>query len=162
MPRPVLNYEPREILRGDIPRTVGSLVGIIALFACLAALAVWVSAGETRGTKVAAWLACVGFGALASLCMVIISRYSMAEIHDGKINFYFCGLRTRSIPLDADTTFELQKVVGRLEVLVISRGASRYVPNEWLNRQKLMSLLRTHGIAEAKMENAKASYLPDE
>lgn len=161
MPRPVLNYESQKILRGDAPRAIRSMGGVTIFLACMMALAFWLFVKDSRAIRIAVWLVFVGLGCLATICMAIISRYTMAEIHDGKINFYFCGLRTRSIPLDADTTLELRKV-GRLKMLVINRGPSSYVPNGALDRQKLVDLLRAHGIAEAKVGNAKGSYWPDE
>lgn len=161
MPRPVLNYESQEIFRGDARRAIRVMGGLTIFLACILALAFWLFVKNSRATRIAVWLACVGLGGLATLSVAIISKYTMAEIHDGKINFYFCGLRTRSIPLDADTTLELRKV-GRLKILVITRGSSSYVPNGALDRQKLFNLLRAHGIAEAEVGNAKASYWPDE
>ena len=146
MPRPVLNYESRNVLRGDTPRAIRSMGGLTLFLACFLALAFWLVVKGSRATKIAVGLACVGLGGLATVCVAIIAKYTMAEIHDGKINFFFCGLKTRSIPLDAGTAFHPKKV-GRTGFLVITCGGRDYVPNGAFDHKRLFDFVRDHGAA---------------
>ena len=70
-----------------------------------------------------------------------------AEIRDGRLNFYFCGIRMRSIPLDYSTHFELREM-GRLKVLRIQSKGSTYVPNGALDKSEVVEPLRANGVAE--------------
>jgi len=161
MPRPVLNYESKNILRGDTPRAIRLMGGLTLFLACFLALAFWLFVKSSRTTRIAVWLACVGLGGLATLSVAIISKYTMAEIHDGKINFYFCGFRTRSFPLDAGTAFQLKKV-GRTGFLVITRAGRDYVPNGAFDHKRLFDFVRDHGAAslERKLQDETARTSP--
>jgi len=134
------------MLRGDARRAIRSMGGLTILLACMMALNFWLFVKDSRATRIAVWLACVGLGGLATLSVAIVSKYTVAEIHDGKINFYFCGLRTRSIPLDAGATFQLKKV-GRTGFLVITRGGRDYVPNGAFDHKRLFDFVRDHAAA---------------
>jgi len=76
---------------------------------------------------------------------------AVAKMGDGRLDFFFCGVPTRSFALDGDTTFELRKIDG-VEVLCIHRGPQRYVPNGALDNAALVHLLRTDGVAERQAD----------
>jgi hypothetical protein len=60
-------------------------------------------------------------------------------------------MRTRSFELDGGTTFDLHKFRG-LEVLRIWRGQAWYVPNGLFDKEALVDLLRTNGVAEQQAD----------
>ena len=83
----------------------------------------------------------VGFATIAA-------SLTVAQVDDGRLNFSFCGVRKRSFALDAGTTFELRST-GRLNVLIIRSGRSRYVPSGALDTGELIDLLRQNRVRDA-------------
>jgi hypothetical protein len=124
------------------------LGGVFSIGATLIISAMWIFAkNSTIGTKVAVTFAMITVACLVALSASIASSFTVAEVRNGRLNFYFCGMRTRSISVDAPTTFELSKY-GRLEVLRIRSGGSSYVPNGCLDYRDVADLLRANGVAE--------------
>ena len=78
----------------------------------------------------------------------ILAKFTVARVQNGMLNCFFCGVRTRTIPLDSTTTFQIRQY-GRLPVLVITAlGKRGYVPNGALDRPALLELLRHNGASE--------------
>ena len=50
----------------------------------------------------------------------VAASCTVAKVQDGNLNFFFCGMRTRSFALDGSTVFDVHKI-GRLEILRIWR-----------------------------------------
>jgi hypothetical protein len=133
-----------QIVRGNVTRA-------LLTFACLAAVPLAVALGllikEHTARRVGIAVAITVLIAMFVVCMAAVAASSVARVRQGRLNFYFFGLRTRSFPLDANLEFELRKI-GRLQIMVIHCGASRYVPNGALDRAELIDLLRSNGVAE--------------
>ncbi len=121
----------------------------MAIAAGFLALALWLFARGTLVTKVAVVFVYVVFGVILVTFAGFAAAATVARVTDGRLNFFFCGLRTRSIPLDGATTFELQ-TIGRLRVLCIRSGRSSYVPNGALDVPELVDLLWANGVVERK------------
>jgi hypothetical protein len=114
---------------------------------CLPIVGLWLFAKSSFAAKVLASVALLVLAGIGVLCMCVLSAFAIAEVQSGRINFYFFGIRTRSIPLDDSTFFELRKM-GRLKVLSIQSNGSTYVPNGALGRSDVVDLLRANGVAE--------------
>jgi uncharacterized membrane protein YbhN (UPF0104 family) len=144
-----LDTEAIQVVRGSAVRTLRTVGGGFALGNLLLLSGLWLFAKNSSATKIAVSAAMIGFAGVVLLCACLGSSFTIAEVRDRRLNFYFCGIRTRSIPLDASTVFEL-RTIGRLKVLSIRSSGSSYVPNGALNIQDVLSLLRANGVAERK------------
>jgi hypothetical protein len=116
---------------------------------CVPIIGLWLFAKNSFATKVMVTVAMLVLAAIGVLCMCVLSACAVAEIRDGRLNFYLCSIRTRSISLDNSTHFELRKM-GRLEVLCIQSNGSTYVPYGALDKSSVVDLLRANGVAERK------------
>lgn len=125
-------------------RVLGSMAIAVS---SLLALALWLFTSDTTAAKVAVEIRFLILMVVLVSSMAVVSACTVARVRDGKLNFYFCGIRTRSFVLDSETTFELKKI-GRMAALTIRRGRSCYYPNGSLNKEALVNLLRTNGVAE--------------
>jgi hypothetical protein len=118
---------------------------------CLAGAPLAVALGllvkEPSATRVAIAVAITALAAVFVVAMSAAAATAMAQVRERRLNFYFCGLRMRSFPLDASLEFELRKI-GRLEVLAIHCGASRYFPNGVFDKRELTDFLRSNGVNE--------------
>jgi hypothetical protein len=123
--------------------------GVAAITTGLITLSFWLFAKNPPAIKIAVNLAFIAIAGIFTLCASVASSSAIAEVRHGRLNFYFCGMRTRSIPLDALTMFEL-RTIGRLRVLSIRSGGSSYVPNGALNIDDVIDLLRANGVTERK------------
>ena len=115
----------------------------------LLALGLWIFVKDTTLTKVAVGIAFFIVATAIFVCSVAAAAFSVAEVHDGRLTFFFLGLRTRSFSLDDGTTYEV-KNIGRTQILIICRGKSTYVPNGTFDKQPLIDLLRANGVSERK------------
>jgi intracellular sulfur oxidation DsrE/DsrF family protein len=144
-----------QIVRGNAARTV-RVVGSIALVgSALLALPLWLIVKDTAETKIAVEVAYVIVGIVLITAASIAAACTVAKVQDGRLDFFFCGMRMRSFALDGDTTFDLLKI-GRVNMLRIRRGTKSYVPNGALDKGGLVDLLRTNGVAERKADWANA------
>src|SRR4051794_37285344 len=96
-------------------RTLG-VAGVIA--SILLGLALWLVVRDTTEEKLAVELASIVFLVVLVALGSIVAAATVAKVEDGRLDFFFCGVRTRSFALDGGTTFDLHKI-GRLEVLRI-------------------------------------------
>ena len=136
-----------QVVRGSALRALRKVGGGAAVAAVVLALALWFFVNASAATKVTVWIALIAFAMIVTLCASIASASAAAQVQNGRLNFSFCGIRTRSIPLNAITTFEL-RTRGRLRLLIITSGTSTYVPNGALDRDELIALLSANGVAE--------------
>src|ERR1044072_7799198 len=127
------------------------LGGTAVVISVLLGLALWLVVKDTAEKKIAVEVAFVVVMVVLISGASIAAASTVAKVQDGKLDFRFCGVRTRSFVLDGDTTFDLHKI-GRLEVLRIQRGRKWYVPNGALDREALIVLLRECGVAERKAD----------
>jgi hypothetical protein len=125
-------------------------MGVLAVAAgVFLGLALWLIVKDTTEKKIAVELAFLIVVALPGIVFMPVAAACMvAKVQDGRLEFFFCGIRRRSFSLDGDTTFELPKIGGRLEVLTIRRGRSTYVPSGLFDKESLVDLLRANGVAE--------------
>jgi hypothetical protein len=145
-----LDTDTDNVVRGSATRALrqgGSVVGIgIGLIMLL----MWLFAKNSSfGTKIVVSLAMIAFACVATLLLCVASSFTIAEVRNQTLNFYFFGMRTRSIPLEGSTSFELRKM-GRMKVLCIQSRGSTYVPNGALDQLNVVELLRANGVAELK------------
>jgi hypothetical protein len=110
----------------------------------------WAVARDRLAIKVAVTRAMFGLAVVAGFAMSIAARLTIARVQNGTLVFSFFGVRTRTIPLDSTTTFQMRRI-GRLPVLVITSGQKSYVPNGALDRRALMELLRRNGVVEREV-----------
>lgn len=130
-------------------REVGTVVLVgFALFS----LAGWSFAKRTLVDKIAHVIAFFIICIALLACATVAAVFSVARVQNGKLEFSFCGLRTRSFLIDQDTTFEISKR-GRLKFLKIRRGKLCYVPSGALDTQEMIDLLREIGIAEHQKQD---------
>ncbi len=127
-------------------RTLGV---VYAIFIALGIAAMWIFVTDSLNTKIIASLSMFVVAAVILLCTCVTSYFAVVEIRDRKLSFYFCGIRTRSIPLNPLVMFDFLRT-GRIESLVIVSGRSRYVPNSALDRGQVVELLCAHGVMERK------------
>jgi hypothetical protein len=123
-----------------------ALVGSVLL-----GLALWLVVKDTAATKIGVEFAFVVLAAFLVVATSIAAGSAVAKVQDDRLEFFFCGMRMRSFALDGTTSFDLKKI-GRLEVLCIQRGPETYVPNEALDKDALIGLLRASGVAERKAD----------
>jgi hypothetical protein len=121
----------------------------MAIVISLPMAGLWLIAKSSFATKIAVSISVLVFAGVVLLCACVASSFAIAEVRNCRLNFYFCGVRTRSIPLNGSTLFELRKM-GRLRVLRIHSSGSTYVPNGALDISDVVELLRTNGVAERK------------
>lgn len=121
----------------------------LPLVTCLPIVGLWLFAKNPFPTKVVVSIAMLVLAGIGVLFMCVLSALAIAQVQNGRINFYLCGIRTRSIPLGDSTSFELHKI-GRLKVPRIQSNGSTYVPNGLLGRAEVVDLLRANGVAERK------------
>ena len=138
-----------QIVRGSATRFLRSVGGVAAVAAGLLALCLGLFARTSIEKKIAGVIAFIVVACALVICGSIAAAATVARVEDGTLQFCFCGLKTRSIPLDASAAFEM-RTIGRLRVLVISRGRLTYVPNGALDTEELVRLLRASGVAERK------------
>jgi hypothetical protein len=144
--------------------TMGIVLGV------LLGLALWLVVKDTTEKKIAVEVAVLIVMVVLIAVASAAAACTVARVKDGRLEFLFCGIRTRSFPLDGRTTFDLHKI-GRLEILRIwrrpavpsggldkdsvadlIRGPLRYVPNGALDKDAIVDLLRTNGVAERQAE----------
>ena len=145
--KPTLEYRAGEVLSGSASRAARTVGAVSAASVALAAMGLWVFAREPFSTKVAVTLAMLGFVTITTSAVSIAARFTVARVQNGRLKFSFCGVRTRSIPLDSTTFFHIRRI-GRLRVLVITSGRTSYVPNGALDQRALVELLRLNGVVE--------------
>jgi hypothetical protein len=145
-----LDTETIQVVRGSAARALRMVGGANAIGIPVVMIPLWVFVNGSSATKMAVSLAIVVFMGVVTLCACVAAATTIAAVRGRRLNFYFCGVRTRSVPLDASTAFELRTIGGRLEVLVIRSGGSSYVPNGALNSGDVAKLLRANGVAELK------------
>lgn len=116
----------------------------------LLGLALWRGDGWTE-RKVGLEVAFVMFAVALVACMSVVAAFTFAKVQDGRLDFFFCGVRTRSFALDGATTFELRRI-GRMETLLVRRGSLQYVPNGALDKRAIVNLLRANGVAERQAD----------
>jgi hypothetical protein len=144
-----LDNEAIQVVRGSAVRTLRTLGGGLAIVISLPILGLWLIAKSSSTTKIVVSVLILVFAGIVLLCACVASSFAIAEIRNRRLNFYFCGVRTRSILLNDSTIFELRKM-GRLKVLCIQSSGSTYVPNGALDISDVVDLLRANGVAERK------------
>ena len=127
---------------------MGSVIGIAT--GVIMSL-MWLFANRSSvETKIVVSIAMITLAVVTTLLVCIASSFTIAEVRHARLNFYFCGIRTQSIPLDGPTTFVELRKIGRLEVLSIHTNGSTYVPNGALQTCEMLNLLRANRVAEQK------------
>jgi hypothetical protein len=145
-----LDTDANKVVRGSAARAIRQFGSAFAIGGGLIILAMWVFAKNSSvGAKIAVSFAMIAIAGAITLFACISSTFTIAEVRNRRLNFYFCGWRTRSIPVDAPTIFELRGI-GRLKVLSIQSGRLSYVPNGALDYREVAELLRANGVAERK------------
>jgi len=144
-----LDNEANQVVRGSAIRTLRTLGGALAIGIWLPISGLWYFAKASTGIKIAVSVSILVFAGIVLLCACVASSFAIAEIRNRRLNFYFCGIRTRSFSLDDSTFFELRQM-GRLKILCIQSNGSRYVPNGALGIASVVGLLRANGVAERK------------
>lgn len=142
-----LNTDSIQLVRGSAIRTLWKLGSVLAIGVALLTAALWLCVNDGSATQIAVSFLMVIVAGVILLCACVASSTTIAEVRDGRLNFYFCGIRTRSISLDASTMFEL-RTIGRLKVLSIQSSGLDYVPNGALDTCDVIDLLRANGVAE--------------
>ena len=105
-----------------------ALASMAIALSVLLGLALWLVVKDTTEKKIVVEVAFVIVIAVLITAASGAAACTVAKVRDGKLDFFFCGMRTKSFTLDGGTTFDLHKI-GRLEVLRIWRERSSYVPN---------------------------------
>jgi hypothetical protein len=146
-----LNTPTVQIVRGSAARAMRVLGGLSFGIGALLGLAMWLFVHDTTRTKIAVEIALLMVLAMIVLAAAVAAASTVARVQDGSLDFFFCGMRMRSFAVDGSTTFDLHKI-GRLEVLRIQRGPESYVPNGALDKDALVDLLRTNGVAERQAD----------
>jgi hypothetical protein len=147
MPKPMLEYCGGEVLTGSASRAARTVGAVSAGSVALAAIGLWTFARDPIPIKVNVTLVLFGFAGVATCAVSIAAAFTVARVQNGSLTFSFCGVRTRSIPLDAATTFQIRRI-GRLHLLVITSGQKHYVPNGAFDKRALMEFLRLNGVVE--------------
>jgi len=148
-------------------RVFGSTTVILSV---LLGLALWLIVKDTTETKIVVEIAFVVLAVIAIAVVSVAVACTVAQVEEGRLDFYFCGVKTQSFALDGNTVFDLHKI-GRLEILriwrltVLPTGAldkekfaafirepTRYVPSGALDRLALVDLLRANGVAERQAD----------
>jgi hypothetical protein len=147
---PTLDYhtDAGDVLAGSASRAFRAVGGVSATGMAVVATALWAFCREPLATKVVVTLVLFGFAVVTTSTVSIAARFTIARVQNGFLYFSFCGVRTRAVPLDSTTTFQVRQI-GRLRVLVITSGQKSYVPNGTLDRRALMELLRQNGVVES-------------
>jgi hypothetical protein len=122
----------------------GSMAVVLS---ALLGLALWLIVKDATEKKIAVEVVFVILIAGLVSGVSAAAAFTVARVQDGRLDFFFCGVRMRSFAVDGGTTFDLHKI-GRLEILRIQRGSQSYVPNGALDEAALIDLLRAHGVAE--------------
>ncbi len=125
-------------------RMLGGMAVVVSL---LLGLALWLIVKDSTEKKIAVEVAFLLLMAVLIPGVSVAAACTVAKVEDGRLDFFFCGIRTRTFALDGGTTFDLHKI-GRMEVLRIQRGNRTYVPNGALDEDPIVDLLRTNGVAE--------------
>lgn len=137
-----------QVLTGNAWRAARTMGGVSAVGMIVIAIAMWTFAREPFAIKVDVVVMLFCLAGIGTAVVSLLASLTVARVHNGRLNFSFCGVRTRSIPLDSTTTFQMRLVGRRMRVLVITSGGRSYVPNGALDRDALMELLRMNGVAE--------------
>jgi len=147
--QPMLEYHAGavHVLAGSASRASRTVGGVSAIGVAVLAIGLWAFVREQVAIKVAVTLAMFGLALITTSVASIAARFTIARVQNGMLYFSFCGVRTRTIPLDSTTTFQVRRI-GRLRVLVITSGQKSYVPNGALDRSALTELLRLNGVVE--------------
>lgn len=148
--KPTLDYEAErvQIVTGNASRAFWTMVGTYAIIMPLIAALAWIFVHAPIASKVGLTLLLFAIALVAAAVVSILAKFTAARVQNGVLNFSFCGVRTRTIPLDSTTTFQMRQY-GRLRVLVITESDQRdYVPNSALDRPALLELLRHNGASE--------------
>jgi hypothetical protein len=127
------------------------LGGMAVVVSVLLGLALWLVVKETTEKKIAVELAFVFLMIVLVAVVSVATACTVAKVEDGRLDFFFCGIRTRTFALDGGTTFDLHKI-GRMEVLRIQRGHRTYVPNGALDKHAIVDLLRTNDVAKREAD----------
>jgi hypothetical protein len=125
------------------------LGGLSAVVCGLFVLVLWLVVEDTARTKIAVGVVFVIAAAFVTATASTAAASATARAQDGKLDFFFCGIRTKSFALDGNTTFNLEKF-GPFQVLRIHRGRQSYSHNGALDRDSLINLLRANGVREQK------------
>jgi hypothetical protein len=144
-----LNTRAIHFVRGNAVRTLRTLGGVFAIVISLPIIGLWLFAKNAPATKIVVSILMLVLAGIVLLCACVASSFTIVEVRNGSLNFYFCGIRTRSFPLDASTTFEL-RTIRRFKLLSIESSGSSYVPNGCLDTHEVVDLLRANGVAERK------------
>jgi len=140
-----------QTVRGSARRTRRTLGGAYAIGMPLIILGLWLFAKDSFERKLAGTIAIVLVAGVILLGACVTACFTVAEVRDRRLNFYCCGIRTRSILLTDATCYELSRI-GRLSILCIRFDGLRYVPNGALNQSEVVELLRAHGVAERRSD----------
>src|SRR5206468_4033092 len=103
-----LSTDAIQVVRGSPVRALRTVGGGIVIAETVLIAALWVFAKNSSATKIVVSLAMVGVAGVIALCACVASATTIAEVRSRRLNFYFFGILTRSIPLDASTVFDLR------------------------------------------------------
>jgi len=148
--KPSLDYlaGPIQVLTGSAWRAFRAMAGASVIGVSLLTTPLWIFVHAPIASKVGVTLLLFAIALVGAIVVSILAKFTVARVQNGMLNFSFCGLRTRTIPLDSTTTFQIRQY-GRLPVLVITAPGQRgYVPNGALDRPALLELLRHNGASE--------------
>jgi len=165
-----LSTEMIQVVRGSAARAIRVPGSMATVLSGLLGLALWLWVKDTTEKKIAVEVAFVIVMVVLIGVVSAAAACTIARVQDGSLDFFFCGMRTRSFPLDGSTTFDLHKI-GRLEILRIwqqpavptgaldkdsfadlIRGPRKYVPNGALDKDAIVDLLRTNGAVERQAD----------
>jgi len=149
-PKPTLDYQAErvQIVTGNASRAFWTMAGASVIGVSLLVTPFWIFVRAPSASKVGLTLLLFAIALFGATVVSILAKFTVARVQNGMLNFSFCGVRTRTIPLDSTTTFQIRQY-GRLPVLVITASGKRgYVPNGALDRRAILELLRHNGASE--------------
>ena len=126
---------------------LGIVLGV-AVAACAALI--WSTNGPPD-LKLAAVLFLATLAVVATAAAAVAAAVTTARVDGANLRFAFGGIPVRTIPLAAVRGY--QRLFGRGSVRIIY-GSSWYCPNGLLDHDRLVDLLRAHGVAEAPEHDA--------
>jgi hypothetical protein len=143
----VVTTNTNQIVRGNASRAIRVLGSLFVVAFAVYALATRLFVKKTTEVDMALEVALMVFVALLVPGIGVAAMCTVARVHDGKLEFFFFGIRTKSFPLDGGTMFDLHKA-GRVEMVRILREHRSYVPSGAIDREALVDLLRRNGVRE--------------
>lgn len=85
-------------------RILGSLLAVVCI---LLAFVLWLVVDDTAQTKITVEVVFVIVAALVVAGARIAAASAVAKVQDGRLDFFFGRIRTKSFALDGSTTFDL-------------------------------------------------------